>query len=438
MSKAEEQNWGNICEKVDTCALTGAGAFIAGIPKSEILVNGPLWCYFYALRYLEHSDYHMANRFHGSQPDNTAVVYGSEKYILATLKRLRQQGLEPELFFIESSCSMSLIGDDLNGIAAKAELPFPFVTMDCGGLVGGFAEGYAKAALAVLEKFLSRDDEPVEHRVNLLGQTDFYLHGRDDTDEVRRLLQMAGYTIQASPGSGSSLEDIRHLGRAELNIVTNEELGLPLAQYLQKHLGTPYVLAGLPYGVEGTKAWLKKIDTALKAPQLQAALSEAEATQEYLTCWLNDARCQWGDLWYDQVLVNASPTQALCLAQGLRREFLDTDKLVVLCQRQLPHSQSKDYCQEADSVFLAGDGSFSWDEVASAQGSLLLLGSSSESSLLYRRGMKNFQSCNIAYPANEEIFLTKQPLVGLEGSKQLLQRLWNGFIQQSLRQNNQI
>ena len=157
-----------------------------------------------------------------------------------------------------------------------------------------------------------------------------------------------------------------------------------------------------------------------------------------MTCWLNDARCQWGDLWHDQVLVNAPPTQALCLAQGLRREFLDTAKLVVLCQRQLPYSQSEDYCQEADSVFLAGDSSFSWDEVASAQGSLLLLGSSSESSLLYRRGLKNFQSCNIAYPANEEIFLTKQPLVGLEGSKQFLQRLWNGFIQKRLRQNNQI
>ena len=47
---SEKQGWGNICERVDTCALTGAGAFFAAIDKSEVLINGPLWCYFYALR----------------------------------------------------------------------------------------------------------------------------------------------------------------------------------------------------------------------------------------------------------------------------------------------------------------------------------------------------------------------------------------------------
>lgn len=50
---SEKQGWGNICERVDTCALTGAGAFFAAIDKSEVLINGPLWCYFYALRHLE-------------------------------------------------------------------------------------------------------------------------------------------------------------------------------------------------------------------------------------------------------------------------------------------------------------------------------------------------------------------------------------------------
>ena len=204
MSKLENAHWGDVCERVDTCALTGAAAFVAGIPRTEILVNGPLWCYFYALRYLEHGAYDMAERFHGSQPDNTAVVYGSEKYILAALKRLQKEGREPELLFIESSCSMSLIGDDLNGIAAKAALPCPYVTMDCGGLIGGFAEGYTKAALRVLDKCLDLSAQAQAQVINILGQTDFYLHGRDDTEEMVRLLQQAGYRVQAVPGSGSS------------------------------------------------------------------------------------------------------------------------------------------------------------------------------------------------------------------------------------------
>ena len=35
--------WENICSRADTCALTGAAAFFSGIPKSEVLVNGPLY-----------------------------------------------------------------------------------------------------------------------------------------------------------------------------------------------------------------------------------------------------------------------------------------------------------------------------------------------------------------------------------------------------------
>ena len=46
---SNNQQWGNICHRVDCCALSGAAAFVAGIPGAEVLVNGPLWCYFYVL-----------------------------------------------------------------------------------------------------------------------------------------------------------------------------------------------------------------------------------------------------------------------------------------------------------------------------------------------------------------------------------------------------
>lgn len=438
MSKLEHHHWGDICERVDTCALTGAAAFVAGIPGTDILVNGPLWCYFYALRYLEHGAYDMAQRFHGSQPDNTAVVYGSEKYILAALKRLKKECSESELLFIESSCSMSLIGDDLNGIAAKAALPCPYVTMDCGGLIGGFVEGYIKAALSVLDKCLDLSAQAQKRVINILGQTDFYLHGRDDTEEMVRLLHKVGYRVQAVPGSGSSLERLKHLGNAQLNIVTNEELGLPLAEYLKKSCGTPYILVGLPYGIEGTKRWLARIDEALPAPALGAVSVEAESVEERVTSLLNDARCQWGDLWADRIIISGPPTQALCLGDAVRREWVDTSELWLCCQGKLPHTTPEVYCQAADEIFISGEKDLPWKELVQFDGSLLLLGSSSESSLLYRQGRKDFIYGNIAFPAKEEIYLTKQPLVGLEGSKQLAQKIWNAYIRQCIQNQGEV
>ena len=69
---SETAEWGNVCSRVDTCALTGAAAFFTGIKGAEVLVNGPLWCYFYALRHLEKSNSRLGERFHGS-----AAGYGS-------------------------------------------------------------------------------------------------------------------------------------------------------------------------------------------------------------------------------------------------------------------------------------------------------------------------------------------------------------------------
>ncbi len=46
--------------------------------------------------------------FFGSQPDNNAVVYGAEKYILVALERLKAEEKQPSCLLIESSCSFEL------------------------------------------------------------------------------------------------------------------------------------------------------------------------------------------------------------------------------------------------------------------------------------------------------------------------------------------
>ncbi len=439
MPEAPGGKWSEISECLDTCALTGAAAFAAGIRGAEILANGPLWCYFYALGYLERADYRLADRFHGSQPDNNAIVYGSEKFLLQTLRRLLERQQQPELLLLESSCSMSLIGDDLEGILRKAGLPFPAVAMDCGGMTGGFAEGYAAAGLKILEKFTGDTEDTdalPETAVNVLGLTDFYYNGAADRAEICRLLRKAGYHVQAVPGSGCTLEEMRHLGRARLNVVTNEELGLPLAEYLQRRFGTPWLLAGLPYGVRGTLAWLRRIHEALPTGGLDAVQAEAEETENFLAGRLNDARALWGRLWFETAVVSAPPVVALCLAQALRTEWADLGSLTVNCRHQLPSSAPGAYCDAADNVIIKGVQGGNLQGSLRQARQLLLLASSSESSFLYRQRHTDFLSCEIAFPVYNEIMLDAQPSAGLKGSVRMLQALWNGYIGQCLRRQN--
>lgn len=85
----------------------------------------------------------------------------------------------PSILLIENSCSVSLIGDDIEGIAAKSRLPFPVVGLDSGGLNGGFAEGYSKASLRLWQD-LDLPDIKIKCRsgVNLLGCTTAYFNGK--------------------------------------------------------------------------------------------------------------------------------------------------------------------------------------------------------------------------------------------------------------------
>ena len=63
-----ETEWEAACHHTDTCALTGSAAFFMGIPKSHVLVNGPIWCYFYALRYLEDAAGYLSSHVTCTQP----------------------------------------------------------------------------------------------------------------------------------------------------------------------------------------------------------------------------------------------------------------------------------------------------------------------------------------------------------------------------------
>ncbi len=418
------EQWSNVCERVEACALTGAAAFAAGIPGAEILVNGPIWCYFYGLRYLEYSEYDVGLRLHGSQPDNNAIVYGTEECLTKALERLLSYGSNPEYLFIENSCSISLIGDDTAGIAKKLDLPCPVGTMDCGGLVGGFAEGYSKACLKIIKQFVKPVAQVAPGRINLLGLSDFTYNGRADREELCRILTKAGYTINAVPGGGSRIAELQGICNARLNVVCNEELGLKTAQYLQDKYKQPYIVLGMPYGLQGTKKWLEQLQAVLPCEQLEAVLTEIAATEARLTAWSNELRSVWGSLWFDNVVLSASSTTALCLAQALRSEWLDTSWMTVICQNKIENK----YCTLADEVYYSGSDGPGINRVLDQVNDVLVLGSNYETTLLDNRGDCSYVSCNISLPVCDEALMIAYPFAGIRGSAHLLQRIWNAYI----------
>lgn len=79
--------------------------------------------------------------------------------------------------------------------------------------------------------------------------------------------------------------------------------------------------------------------------------AEAQAQDNYLLSRNNEAIALWGSMWFDNVLVSAPATQALCLAQTLRTEWTDIGSLTVICQQPLKDAPA---CDTAEAIYTVG------------------------------------------------------------------------------------
>ena len=422
-----EQNWKTSCHHMSVCALTGASAFFASIPGSFMLINGPLWCYFYAMKYVEDYDASALRRFHCTQPEGNALVYGTEKDLLAGLDFVKEN-FSPDRVFIINNCSVSLVGDDVAAIAAKADLPCPVYTVDSGGIAGDFPEGYQIALLRVIEeikKYAKAKTENVAAKpsVNLLGLTPTYFRGEEDIKEIRRILEKAGYRVNAIPGGGSSWDEIMELPHADLNVVLRDELALKAAKELETEFGTPYLSTGMPYGITGTLHWLEKINAALPGKNLEVVKEEAEKVNARLQFRSSNMQSLWGPLWFDNILIAAPPSEAAGIAEAVRGEWADTGNLIIHFTQDTPLRPAA-----ANKICIAGKDDGIMKETFENWTGGLVLGSSLETSRLVRL-KKPFINCTIVLPSYHEIIATDAPLCGIRGAANLFEKIWNAKLQ---------
>lgn len=430
-------NFSDVCMHTDSCALAGAAAFFAGIPDSAVIVNGPMWCYFYALRHLEDNLPLLSERMQCTQLNNTCIVFGAEDFLRDALQPFLDN--PPALLCIENNCSASLIGDDTGSIAQDMGINCPIVVFDSGGLTGGFTEGYVKAGQNLFDTLpVTGHIDMSKKRVNLLGLTTGYYNGVNDRCELEQLLNLAGYEINACPGAGTTTEQLKDITNASLNIVIHEELGLPLAEYLQKKFGMPHVSMLPPYGVMGTEEWITQINNVLPAPNFARIKSEIDRVKNSLFLRINDFKAIWGELWYDEVIIAAPMTEAYGLAKALRYEWADTGRLTVICNDSPKTLKTAEYSGYIDNAFITGKDSKSIRAVLDGFRNGLLMGSSNEDSLLRRRHKKEFGMLPVAYPVMEHLLLTELPFMGLKGAQYIQQWLWNDFVAKKLENDNRI
>lgn len=416
-----DARWYDHGECVESCALAGATAMIAGIDDSVMVANGPAWCYFYAMRVTDRPGLNLGQRFRCTYPSNGAVVFGTEKDILETLGHLKNFKPPMGLVLLENSCALSLIGDDIQGVAESAGLDCPIITFDSGGLLGDYWQGYTKALLEVLKKAKLTKEEPKEKLVNLIGLCPTYYNEENDVEELKRLLEMMGLKVNLALGMHHTMAEVSLLTKASLNIVIHPELGLEGAKWLEKHLAMPYIAPLLPYGLKGTRAWAQSIMEALhlEVTCLDPLFNLLAKEKEDIFERVKEMQRLCGEPWFDKVLLAGPGSILQGMEQVLLSEWLDCGEVLFVYHDVMNSYPAHYYSSQ----------SHSWQEIIKKEDYSLILASEQEKNVVLHKKKVSGGYQTIANPEPPEIILSDRPFMGIRGNRFMLERIWNLYIQ---------
>lgn len=243
-----------------TCKLFGAIKALGSIKRCTVLVHGPKGC-VYHINYILGMRGDHPSEIYSTCLDEHDVIFGAEQKLKTAIEDLDRE-CHPDLIAVLSCCASDIIGEDVQSSIRDTTTTAPVIGIDAGGFEGDFRTGYSETLTRLVEEFVTKTDEIDSYSVNLIG----LLRGGPDLQELVRVLGLPGIKVNAVLTADATLEEIRRIGRAALNIVLCEPAGKDAAVLLHRTCGTPFIIEEIPMGVHATQQFLERV---IKAVGLQ-------------------------------------------------------------------------------------------------------------------------------------------------------------------------
>lgn len=280
-------------------SLSGLVFGFEGIKNALVILNGPTGCKFYhsitaETQSLHKEDYDPLNYpeewFFGQRRvpctylDKRDYVYGSEGKLIDAIRFILGR-MTPDILAVVNSPGAALIGDDLERIVNEAMrgvvsgesgAEIPVITCQSPGYSKDIIDGWKSACRIVIDKLCggaksdnvsdcARSDDKSgsvsELTVNLLGLSIYQKYHAGDIAEIKRLLGLCGIKVNTALLCESTIDEIKKLPEASLNVVIDPDWGLDSAEYLKDRFGTPYVTSryGYPVGFKAMEEFIRDI-----------------------------------------------------------------------------------------------------------------------------------------------------------------------------------
>ena len=204
-----------------------------------------------------------------------AIMGDDQKFIDDIVYTAKE--LSPNFIAMAGTPIPTMIGTDFKAIAniIEKETNIPTFGFDTTGM-HSYVSGAYKAFEALAKRFLKRNDEESRGeqkesvdkesrevkntiiKVNILGATPLDFSINKSVEAMVDLLKENNFEVISTWAMGSSLDDIKNAGDADVNLVVSYS-GMGAAKYMYENLNIPYVI-GTPFG----KEFAKKVISDLK------------------------------------------------------------------------------------------------------------------------------------------------------------------------------
>ncbi|MGJ3238543.1 MAG: ferredoxin:protochlorophyllide reductase (ATP-dependent) subunit B [Anaerolineae bacterium] len=196
-------------------------------------------------------------------PQMTSSVVSGRDLAMGTIRlpdTLRQieEKLHPELFIVTASCSTVLLQENLEMVCDSAEVDADVIVFDANPYYMQETVAAEKLFTLLVKRYASAQTLTERSSVNIIGPASLGFHVRSDVIALRRMMATLGVEINVIAPLGASLDGLRQLPAAWVNIAPYRELGLGAAQYLESEFAMP-TLYDMPMGVQPTLDWLQQL-----------------------------------------------------------------------------------------------------------------------------------------------------------------------------------
>ena len=189
-----------------------------------------------------------------------AIMGDDQKFIDDIIYTAKE--LNPKFIALAGTPIPTMIGTDFKAIAniVENETKIPTFGFNTTGM-NSYVSGAYKTFEALSKRFLKRNDEESraeKSRVNILGATPLDFSINNSIKSTVDLLKENDFDVISTWAMGSTLEDIKDAGNADVNLVISYS-GMGAAKYMYEKFNIPYIV-GTPFG----KEFAKKIVVDLK------------------------------------------------------------------------------------------------------------------------------------------------------------------------------